>query len=207
MRTAPEVYPTRSTPKRRCGAMNWRPSRLGPRPALPRPGAPGHLRQPALGRGNRAPPLRPRPGRRHRPSARRLRRTVHRGTHARPTEVEGRPPHRRHPVLDPPRPRRPSGRAPRPEADALIFPGVKGGPLRRSNFNKMAAWPHAVPAIGAAGLHFPRSPAHREHLRGRQRREPERSDGPDGPRQRARRDHLPARGPRADLARPRRPTP
>ena len=41
-----------------------------------------------------------------------------------------------------------------PEADALIFPRVKGGPLRRSNFNKMAAWPHAVHAIGAAGLHF-----------------------------------------------------
>jgi integrase len=41
-----------------------------------------------------------------------------------------------------------------PEAEALIFPGVKGGPLRRSNFNKMAAWPHAVHTIGAAGLHF-----------------------------------------------------
>jgi len=41
-----------------------------------------------------------------------------------------------------------------PEADALIFPGVKGGPLRRSNFNKMSAWPHAVRAIGAEGLHF-----------------------------------------------------
>jgi integrase len=41
-----------------------------------------------------------------------------------------------------------------PAAEALIFPGVKGGPLRRSNFNKMAAWPHAVQAIGAEGLHF-----------------------------------------------------
>ena len=40
------------------------------------------------------------------------------------------------------------------EAGALIFPGVKGGPLRRSNFNKMSAWPHAVRAIGAEGLHF-----------------------------------------------------
>jgi integrase len=28
------------------------------------------------------------------------------------------------------------------------------GPLRRSNFNKMSAWPHAVRAIGAKGLHF-----------------------------------------------------
>jgi len=41
-----------------------------------------------------------------------------------------------------------------PEAEALIFPGVKGGPLRRSNFNKMSAWPHAVRTIGAEGLHF-----------------------------------------------------
>jgi integrase len=41
-----------------------------------------------------------------------------------------------------------------PEADALVFPGLKGGPLRRSNFNKMAAWPRAVRAIGAEGLHF-----------------------------------------------------
>jgi integrase len=41
-----------------------------------------------------------------------------------------------------------------PEADALVFPAVKGGPLRRSNFNKMSAWPHAAQAIGAKGLHF-----------------------------------------------------
>jgi integrase len=38
--------------------------------------------------------------------------------------------------------------------DALGFPGLKGGPLRRSNFNEMAAWPQAVRAIGAEGLHF-----------------------------------------------------
>ena len=41
-----------------------------------------------------------------------------------------------------------------PGADALLFPGAKGGPLRRGNFNKMSAWPHAVCAIGAKGLHF-----------------------------------------------------
>ncbi|HYB17008.1 MAG TPA: tyrosine-type recombinase/integrase [Streptosporangiaceae bacterium] len=35
-----------------------------------------------------------------------------------------------------------------------MFTGVKGGPLRRSNFNKMSAWPHAVRAVGAEGLHF-----------------------------------------------------
>ena len=76
------------------------------RPPLPRPGAPGRLRQPALGRGNRASPLRPGPSRRHRPSARRLRRTVNWGTGAGPTEVEGSPPHRRHPVIDRPSPAR-----------------------------------------------------------------------------------------------------
>lgn len=40
-----------------------------------------------------------------------------------------------------------------PEPGDLVFPGAKGGPLRRSNFNKMSAWPHAVRSIGAEGLH------------------------------------------------------
>jgi len=37
---------------------------------------------------------------------------------------------------------------------ALVFPGPKGVPLRRGNFNRQACWPHAVRAIGAEGLHF-----------------------------------------------------
>jgi integrase len=41
-----------------------------------------------------------------------------------------------------------------PAPGAWLFTGVKGGPLRRSNFNKMSAWPHAVRVIGAEGLHF-----------------------------------------------------
>jgi integrase len=41
-----------------------------------------------------------------------------------------------------------------PESGALVFPGAKGGPLRRGNFNKLSGWPHAVQAIGAEGLHF-----------------------------------------------------
>jgi uncharacterized protein YegP (UPF0339 family) len=41
-----------------------------------------------------------------------------------------------------------------PEPEALIFPGAKGGPLRRSNFNKMSVWSQAVRTIGAEGLHF-----------------------------------------------------
>ena len=40
------------------------------------------------------------------------------------------------------------------EPGALIFPGVKGGPIRRGNFNKMSAWPQAVASLGMPGLHF-----------------------------------------------------
>ncbi len=40
------------------------------------------------------------------------------------------------------------------EPGALAFPGLMGGPLRRGNFNKMSAWPHAVKSIGTEGLHF-----------------------------------------------------
>ncbi len=39
------------------------------------------------------------------------------------------------------------------EPDALVFPGPKGGPMRRSNFNKLSGWPHAVRSTGAEGLH------------------------------------------------------
>jgi integrase len=41
-----------------------------------------------------------------------------------------------------------------PEPGALVFPGAKGGPLRRGSFNKLSGWPHAARAIGAEGLHF-----------------------------------------------------
>ena len=37
---------------------------------------------------------------------------------------------------------------------ALVFPGAKDGPLRRGNFNKMSAWPHAVASIDMPGPHF-----------------------------------------------------
>jgi len=42
----------------------------------------------------------------------------------------------------------------KPEPGALVFPGAKGVPLRRGNFNKMSAWPQSVKSIGAPGLHF-----------------------------------------------------
>ena len=40
------------------------------------------------------------------------------------------------------------------EPGALVFPGAKGGPLRRGNFNRLSAWPHATESIGMAGLHL-----------------------------------------------------
>lgn len=40
------------------------------------------------------------------------------------------------------------------EPGALLFPGAKGGPLRRGNFNKLSAWPQTAEAVGVPGLHF-----------------------------------------------------
>ena len=42
----------------------------------------------------------------------------------------------------------------KPEADALVFPGPMGGPMRRRNFNRAAGWSYATAAIGAPGLHL-----------------------------------------------------
>jgi integrase len=38
--------------------------------------------------------------------------------------------------------------------DGLVFTGAKGGPLRRSTFNRLVGWPPAVEAVGVPGLHF-----------------------------------------------------
>jgi integrase len=40
------------------------------------------------------------------------------------------------------------------EPGAPVFAGVQGGPIRRGNFNRMSAWPHAVATVGVPGLHF-----------------------------------------------------
>jgi integrase len=40
------------------------------------------------------------------------------------------------------------------EPDSLVFPGAKGAPLRRGNFNKMSGWPDAARTIGLEGLPF-----------------------------------------------------
>ncbi|GLY13991.1 site-specific integrase [Kineosporia rhizophila] len=42
----------------------------------------------------------------------------------------------------------------KPGPDAYVFTGVKGGALRRSNFNKVTRWTKTVAVIGANGLHF-----------------------------------------------------
>ncbi|SFP00566.1 Integrase [Actinomadura madurae] len=42
----------------------------------------------------------------------------------------------------------------RPGADALVFTGIKGGPLRRSGFNKLTRWSHVVSSLGVPNLHF-----------------------------------------------------
>jgi integrase len=35
-----------------------------------------------------------------------------------------------------------------------VFTGIKGGPLRRSGFNKLTRWVDVVPTMGVPGLHF-----------------------------------------------------
>ncbi|GIH72399.1 tyrosine-type recombinase/integrase [Sphaerimonospora thailandensis] len=40
------------------------------------------------------------------------------------------------------------------EPGALLFPGAKGGPLRRSGFNTRTRWVDVVKDMGMPGLHF-----------------------------------------------------
>ena len=61
------------------------------------------------------------------------------------------------------------------EPGSLVFPGAKGGPIRRGNFNKMSGWPDAVRTIGAGRPAFSRSEAYRQSVRCQQRR------GTEGP--------------------------
>ncbi|MGR6912773.1 tyrosine-type recombinase/integrase [[Actinomadura] parvosata] len=43
----------------------------------------------------------------------------------------------------------------KPEAGSLVFTtGIKGGPMRRSGFNKLSGWIEAVRVIRVPGLHF-----------------------------------------------------
>lgn len=40
------------------------------------------------------------------------------------------------------------------EPEALMFPGAKGGPIRRSGFNTRTRWVDVVNDMGLLGLHF-----------------------------------------------------
>ena len=40
------------------------------------------------------------------------------------------------------------------EPTALVFPGAKGAPLRRSNFNRASGWRYAAEAAGLGDVHF-----------------------------------------------------
>jgi integrase len=42
----------------------------------------------------------------------------------------------------------------RDEPGGLVFPGARGGPIRRGNFNKLSGWPRMVASMGMPGLHF-----------------------------------------------------
>ncbi|GAA0952770.1 hypothetical protein GCM10009560_74840 [Nonomuraea longicatena] len=42
----------------------------------------------------------------------------------------------------------------KPETTALVFAGVKGSPMRRSGFKRLAGWAGAVAGIGAPNLHL-----------------------------------------------------
>ena len=44
--------------------------------------------------------------------------------------------------------------SPRPQTRRLIFPGGKGGALRRSNFRTGTRWGEKCKALGFPGLHF-----------------------------------------------------
>jgi hypothetical protein len=106
-----------------------------------------------MGRGLRAHAGRPRPEGAHRPDSGRVHGAVDGAARARAAKVAGGPTHRRHPGRDRARPRKPPGEVRQDRPGALVFPGIMGGPIRRGNFNKLAAWPHAVEALGMPGLH------------------------------------------------------
>jgi hypothetical protein len=67
-----------------------------------------------------------------------------------------------------------------PDPDALVFPGVMGGPIRRGNFNKLSRWPHVVEILGMPGPALPLPPAHRQPVRRQQRGRTARPDGAHG---------------------------
>jgi integrase len=96
------------------------------------------------------------------------------------------------------------------EPGALVFPGRQRWPDQAGQLQQDVRLAARRRVHRHAGAALPRPPAHREPVRGGERRRASRPDGPDGTRQRAGRDDLPARGPRrrpAHYGRHRRPRP
>jgi integrase len=74
--------------------------------------------------------------------------------HTRPAEIARRSEDSRHPAVIIPALREYLAVFVAPGADSLVFPGAKGAPLRRSNFNRASGWPRAAQATGVPGVHF-----------------------------------------------------
>ncbi|MDN3353176.1 hypothetical protein [Actinomadura sp. DC4] len=69
-------------------------------------------------------------------------------------EVPRRRPYGQHPALSRPRSASALDKYTENKPNALVFTGIKGGPLRRSNSNKVTRWVHVVMLLGVLGLHF-----------------------------------------------------
>jgi integrase len=82
-----------------------------------------------------------------------------------------------------------------PGERGYVFVGPKGGKLRRSNF-RVSVWSRACQAVGLPTPPFSRSPPYGRHPLGRNRRDPQRADGPPRLLQHAGGHDLPARHPR-----------
>lgn len=106
-----------------------------------------------MGRSYCAAPMRPRHGRWHRPSAGRLHRAVQRPDHSRPAKSRAGLRTVGIPATILPDIAAHLAKHTRPDTNALVFTCIKGGPLRRSGFNKLSGWPHVVTGMGLPGLH------------------------------------------------------
>ncbi len=159
MRAFLKMFTTRG--RRRAGAVEdgncGRPGGPHPRPQLPPPGPLAtfaSLRWGEVGALRHPVTRRRRPRRRDRASGRRF---VERATGELvlgPPKSKAWPPGRRHPAS-----RRPGAQGTheiyvKDEPGALLFPGAKGGALRRSGFNTRTRWVDVVKEMGMPGLHF-----------------------------------------------------
>nr|WP_176611613.1 tyrosine-type recombinase/integrase [Actinomadura sp. WMMB 499] len=115
---------------------------------------PHRVRKPAVGRGDRAPAGRHRHREPDRPRAGRVRRAGQRGDDPRADKSQAGLRTVSIPASIVPDLEAHLEKYVRPDAEALVFTGVKGGPMRRSGFNKITRWPFVVKALGVPNLHF-----------------------------------------------------